>query len=161
MAWFNASCFFTSSFFNPFHELDHLVVRKSFKKGRRHAERTWRYNCQAFCIPFSPRSLTPGLQHAALSVFMSLIVLLQRVPADVFVQNAATSSDSAVCCPVILSIWGCRHPYSSSLVNLPFVFFFYFLLLLCLRHSFFFLPPSISSLVGSLHVVWIIAFPRL
>lgn len=161
MAWFNASCFLTSSFFNPFLALDRLVVRKSFKKGRRHAERTWRYNCQAFCIPFSPRSLTSDLQHAALSVFMSLIILLQRVPADVFVQNAATSSDSAVCCPVILSIWGCRHPYSSSLVNLPFVFFFFLLSPPPLPPPLFFLPPSISSVVGSLHIVWIIAFPRL
>lgn len=89
--------------------------------------------------------LTSSMQHC---LSLSLIVLLHYVPGDLLVQEmAASSSDSVICSPVLLSIGDCHCQYHCtyvlfsllcvlSLVHLSFN--------LCVSPLIFFLPHSFS-----------------
>lgn len=79
---------------------------------------------------------------------MSLIVLLQYVPGDLLVQDmAASSSDSVICPPVLLSIGDChcQYHYTFVLFSSSVCYHLYIFLSICVSSPlFFFLPHSFS-----------------
>lgn len=91
---------------------DPLVVWKSFKKERRHAERTWRYNCQAFLVAFLPP--VPDVWLSACSI-VCLCLLLVCVPGDPLVQKY---SSFVICLRCLLS---CHSSHLRTSISVQFV----------------------------------------
>lgn len=90
--------------------LDPLVVRKSFKKERRHAEHTWRYNCQAFFPPLTLLFLPP-----APDVWLSCMRLYLWLSLCQVTQLVRKYSDSVCLCSAV-------GPFEDVPVNIiPFV----------------------------------------
>lgn len=112
-----------------------------------------------FLLLFYPQSLTSGSLHAALSVSVSFACLCARWPACTKTQQLCHLSPL----PALLSFFTfedvnispiCAAFPSSTSQSLVHLFFF--------SSSLFPTPTFIIpiTLIGSLHVLWIIAFPR-